>query len=106
MEEILIIGFSLFVVGSIFFIGGTLAMGIMTGLISSIGVGFLLLKLKTHSPAVWKLMLKHQIITDLVFSCLFVILLNPATATGLIAGCSAAVFTSVGLVVAAKITCP
>jgi len=105
MEEIFIIGFSLFVVSSIFFIGGTLAMGIMTGLMSSIGVGFLLLKLRSNSPKVWNLMLKHQAITDVLFSGLFIILLNPATATGLIAGCSAAVFTSVGLVIAAKISC-
>ena len=80
-------------------------MGVMTGLISSIGVGFMLLKCKTHLPKLWKFILAHQLLSDLIISALFVLLLNPTTATGLIAGVSADLFTSAGLIVASKLSC-
>ena len=56
-SELIIGGTSVLLLVSVFIIGGTLATGIITGLTASIGLGFILFKLRTYKPEYWNLMM-------------------------------------------------
>lgn len=95
--DIVMVGASGFLLVLVFMIGGVLAVGIITGLMSAMGFGFLLYKLKQARPEAWNWMIDHPLATDCIVSLGFILLLAPATATGIIAGASAAMFASAGI---------
>jgi len=80
-------------IGAIVF-GGILAVGIITGFLSALGFAFLMLRLRKGNPRIWNSMLDNPGKTDLILSAGFIFLLAPSTATGIIAGASAALFAS------------
>ena len=93
----------LVLVGSSFYIGGVVAGGIYTGLISAMGTGLILFKLKDSCPGVWKWMLKHSIITDVLLSGLMAALLINNTVTGIISAAGAGLFISAGITIASRV---
>lgn len=89
--------------GSSLYIGGAVAGGIYTGLISALGMGLILIKLKDSFPKVWGKMLKHPILTDIVLSSLLAALLINNTVTGIISAAGAGLFVSAGITIATRL---
>lgn len=83
-------------------VGGALATGIITGLMSAMGFGFLLFRLRASKPEMWNWVIDNPGKMDVLMSMGFICLLAPATATGIIAGASAALFASAGISAATK----
>lgn len=88
--------------GSSLYIGGVVAGGIYTGLISAMGVGLILFKLKDAYPKAWDWMLRHSIMTDVLLSGLLAALLVNNTVTGIISAAGAGLFVSAGVAIASK----
>ncbi len=95
-SEIFIAGTSAFLFLMIFFAGGILATGITTGIISSVGLGYVLLKMRNGEKGarVWNTIIENQAIADLVISLGFILLMGTATSTGIISGAVAAICSS------------
>ncbi len=89
--------------GGALFLSSTIASGIYVGMISTLGVGLLLIKLKDSSPWLFNWILRHNIMSDLVLSVLLVFIMGTSTVTSIIAGASAALFCSAGLMYLNKI---
>jgi hypothetical protein len=96
-EDYFLIGTSLIMVAGVIFLGGTLAVGIITGAISAASLGILLMKVKKYYPRIWTFICKHPLFSDItISSCLF-LLIASNTATGVIAGAAAGLFSSIGI---------
>lgn len=92
--EMLMTGVSVALIVIVFMIGGAIASGVITGLISALSVGFMIFKTRQYKPQVWNWIVDHPLATDTLISAAFVFLIAPATATGIIAGISGALFCS------------
>ena len=79
------------------FLGGTVLNGVFVGAMSTLGVGMLLFKLKESHPKLFRLIVEHNIISDVVLSVLLVFIMGTSTVTSIISGASAALFCSAGL---------
>lgn len=93
-------------VGSGLFFGGVVASGVTTGLFSTLGVGMILLKLRQSCPRVWRWIVKHNVMSDLILSALLAYIVGSGTATGIIAGAASALFCSVGITLLDKLNRP
>ncbi len=95
-SEIFIAGTSVFLFLMIFFVSGILTIGIVTGLISSIGLGYVLLKMRSGKigARVWNTIMENQAMADIVISFGFIFLLGTTTSTGIISGAVAAIASS------------
>ncbi len=96
-EDVVLVVASVAVVGAAVAIGSTVASGVATGAISAIGIGFTIWHTRKHAPRLWNMMVEHPLATDVVLDVGVFVLVGSATATGLIAGCSASLFTSLGV---------
>lgn len=101
-SELVMGGTLVVLLGSAFFIGGTLAVGVMTGIAAAIASGVLLWKCRKYKPRLWNTMMDHPLLTDLGLSAFFILTVAPMTATGLIAGITAAGVATVGIEAAGK----
>ena len=86
------------------YIGGAVAGGIFTALISALGVGLVLIKTKDRFPKVWRFIVVHPIMSDIFFSGLLAFLLINNTVTGIISAAGAGLFVSAGLSIATKLS--
>lgn len=93
------------IVGSIW-IGGQVSAGIFTALISAVGVGMILIKIKGSFPKVWDYMMRHPIMMDILFSAILGFLLINQTVTGIISAAAAGLFVSAGIGISAKFHVP
>ncbi|MBH46587.1 MAG: hypothetical protein CME71_00290 [Halobacteriovorax sp.] len=96
-EDRILIGSAIVLFSSMIFIGSTLSVGIMTGLMSSMGLAIILIKVQNCYPHYWAIMCKHPILSDFTISTTLFMLVASSTATGVIAGASASLFASIGL---------
>lgn len=88
--------------GSSLYIGGVVAGGVYTGLISAMGLGLILIKFKDSFPRAWRIMLRHHILTDIALSSFLAAILINNTVTGIISAAGAGLFVSAGITLAAK----
>lgn len=104
--ELFITGTTIFLTLMVFIASGALATGIVTGIISAIGVGFVMLKMKSnrYGARLWNTMIDHPGVADLAISFGFVFLLGTTTATGIISGATAAIVSSCLITLATKVT--
>lgn len=79
------------------YIGGAVAGGIFTGLISAIGLGLILIKIKTFFPRIWAFIRSHPILSDVFFSSTLAFFLVNNTVTGIVSAAGAGLFVSAGL---------
>lgn len=101
-QDVFVLSSVALLIGSSLFIGGAVAGGIFTGLISALGLGLILIKVRNHFPKVWKFVLRHPIMTDVVLSSLLAFLLVNNTVTGLVSAAGAGLFVSAGLAYSTK----
>lgn len=87
----------------IFFVGGILVNGIIFGFLAAIGMDFLLLYSKDGYPKLWNWVIDHKAVTDIGTHVIFLLLLNPTTAIGIIGGVSAGIFASISLMFFRKV---
>jgi hypothetical protein len=97
LETNVLLGISVVMIGGVIFLGGTLAVGIVTGAISAVSLGILLLKVRTYYPGIWQMICDHPFASDLLISCCLFLLVSSNTATGVIAGAAAGLFSSIGI---------
>jgi len=102
VSELVTGGVLVVMLGTSIFVGGTLAVGVLTGIGAAIFSGILLYKTKKYRPKVWNTMMDHPLLTDMGMSTFFVLTIGSMTATGLIAGITAAGVTTVGIDLATK----
>ena len=105
-SEIFILSIAFVLTIAIFFIGGIGSTGLLVGLLSSLGSSILLIKMQDSASAfgkkIWNWLLNHKVLADVIASIVFVVFLNPATVTGLIAGVSAVIYSSALLILMDK----
>ena len=89
-------GTSMFLFSMVFIATGVLATGITTGVVTTLGFAFLLIKMRSSKVGglIWNFLLSHPVMADLIISLVFIALMGTATATGIIAGATAAVLAS------------
>jgi hypothetical protein len=94
--DAVISGATLACVAMIFFAGNAIAFSMITALLSTASVLYLLLKSKdTHyGGKIWRFTMKHRITTDVIISAAFVIMFGTGTATALLSAGAAGVMTS------------
>lgn len=82
------------------YFGGVAGSGILVGFLTAIGIGIIIFKLRTGAPWMFRLIIKHNVLSDLILSGLLVFVLASNTAISIIASASAALLVSAGLGVA------
>lgn len=102
-SDLIIGGVCLSLVISVFIIGGTIATGVITGLVATIGLGFFVHKMHRHAPKYWNWMIDNPIKSDILVSGFFLTTLASMTLGGLVAGVSATVFSTGGLQLARRL---
>ena len=104
-SELFIGGTSLFLFFMTFFAGGILATGITTGIVSVVGLGYVLLKSRTGEKGarLWNTILENQAVADMIISLGFVLLMGTTTSTGIISGAVAAICSSAMITFAGKL---
>lgn len=100
-DKVVYSSIGILIVGSVW-IGGQVSAGIFTALISAVGVGMVLVKIKGSSPKTWDYMMRHPIMMDILFSVLLGFLLINQTVTGIISAAAAGLFVSAGIGLASK----
>lgn len=78
-------------------LGSTTLNGVFVGAMSALGAGLILLKLKDRFPRLFRFIVRHNMLSDLVLSLLMVLVIGTGTITGIIAATSASLFISAGL---------
>lgn len=96
LDQVTYTSVTVLAVGGVF-LGGTVLNGVFVGAMSTLGVGMLLFKLRESYPKIFELIIKHNIISDLILSALLVFIMGTSTVTSIISGASAALFCSAGL---------
>lgn len=104
-DKVIYSSIGMLIVGSVW-IGGQVSAGIFTALISAVGVGMVLIKIKGSFPRVWDYMMRHPIMMDILFSVTLGFLLINQTVTGIISAAAVGLFISAGIGVAAKFHLP
>lgn len=102
IEEKVILVVTIVAFLSAFWFGATLASGVFTGLLSTIGTFLLFTKLKGISPVVWRFLLANPLLLDILVSGVSVWLVASTTATGIIAAASSALFSSLAVSIVAR----
>ncbi len=100
-DKVIYSSIGVLIVGSVW-IGGQLAAGIYVALITTVGVGMVLIKVKNSFPRVWKYMMMHPIVMDILFSTVLGFLLINQTVTGIVSAAAVGLFISAGIGIAAK----
>lgn len=103
LENSVLVGAGVIMIGGVVLLGGTLAVGIVTGAISAASLGVLLLKVKTFYPRAWTFICKHPLLSDVCISGALFFLIASNTATGVIAGAAAGLFSSIGINILVKL---
>lgn len=101
-DGFLVASVSVLIIGSVY-VGGIVVAGVFTGLVASLGLGLIFLKLSYCFPRLWGVLIERQISMDIICSLLLGYLLINGSVTGLIAATSAALFVSVGVYFAKKV---
>lgn len=101
-EEKLILGMTAIASLSAFWFGASLASGVFTGLLSSLGTFMLFNKLKEFSPAAWLFLVNRSLLLDMLLSGVSAWLVASSTVTGIIAMASAGLISSAMITIAQK----
>lgn len=97
IEDKVLTGTGVLLLGSVLFLGGTLAVGAVTGLLSAVALGVIILRVREFYPKLWLFICRHPILSDVAISGALFFLVSSNTAVGVIAGGAAGVFSSIGL---------
>jgi len=97
-EELVLIGAGAAVVGGAILIGSQVASGVFVGAITATAVTYTLCKTKTHLPRIWNIIHDNPLMADAVIDAGVFVLVGGVTVTGIVAGASASLFTSIGLI--------
>ena len=101
-EEKLILSMTVAAFLAAFWFGATLAAGVFTGMLSSIGTFLLFSKLKDISPAMWRFLINNSLLLDILLSGVSVWVVASSSVTGIIAMASSALFSSLGVTLLSK----
>jgi hypothetical protein len=97
-EEIVLIGAGVAVAGGAVLIGSQVVAGVFVGAVTAAGVTYTICKTRTHLPRVWNVIHGNPLAADVVIDTGVFLLVGGVTVTGIVAGASASLFTSIGLI--------
>lgn len=97
-EELVLIGAGVAVAGGAVLIGSQVAAGVFVGAVTAAGVTYTICKTRTHLPRVWNVIHDNPLAADVVIDAGVFLLVGGVTVTGIVAGASASLFTSIGLI--------
>jgi hypothetical protein len=96
-EEVFLLGAGVLLVGTAAMIGSQIAAGCFTGFMSACGIAYTLFKMRKDAPRIWNLIIDRPLTTDIVIDAGVFLIVGSSTVTGLVAGASASLFTSISL---------
>lgn len=96
-EDVVLIGAGVAVVGGAVIIGSQVAAGVFTGAITAAGVGYTVYKLRKHAPRAFNIIHDRPLSSDLIIDGAVFLIVGGTTVTGIVAGASASLFTSIAL---------
>lgn len=96
-EDVVLIGAGLVVVGGAVVIGSQVAAGVFTGAITAAGVGYTVYKFRKHAPRAFNFIHDRPLTSDVVIDAGVFLIVGGTTVTGIVAGASASLFTSIAL---------
>ena len=97
VEDVVLVGAGVAIVGGAVVIGSQVAAGVFTGAITAVGVGYTVFKFRKHAPRVWNTICDRPLTTDIVVDAGVFLVVGSASVTGIVAGASASLFTSIAL---------
>lgn len=97
VEDVVLIGAGVAVVGGAIVIGSQVAAGVFTGAITAAGVGYTVFKLRKHAPRVFNVIHDRPLTSDIILDAGVFLIVGGTTVTGIVAGASASLFTSIAL---------
>lgn len=96
-EENLLMSAGAFVIISGCVLGSQIAGGVFVGLVSASGVAYTILKTRQYAPRIFNCIVSNPLASDLIIDAGVFILVGSSTVTGIVAGASASLFTSIAL---------
>lgn len=78
-------------------LGGTIANSVFLGLTGAASVGLILIKFKKSFPKIYKFILRHDIMSDVAFSLLLVLIIGTSTVTSVLGAMAASLLASCGI---------
>jgi hypothetical protein len=78
-------------------LGGTIANSVFLGLTGAASVGLILIKFKKSFPKIYKFILRHDIMSDIVFSLLLLLIIGTSTVTSVLGAMAASLLASCGI---------
>ena len=96
-ENFVIYGSVGLLIVSSLWLGGAIAAGVLIALISTLGVGLILLKIRMSFPKVWLWFKRHPLLADIIFSGGMALVLLNGSVTGLVSSAAVGIFVSLGL---------
>lgn len=96
-EEIIMIGAGLGLIGAAAIIGSQVAAGVFTGFVSAVGIAYTIFKARKDAPRIYNFIVDRPLMSDVVIDVGVFLIVGGTTVTGIVAGASASLFTSISL---------
>ena len=96
-EEIVLLGAGIGLIGVATIIGSQIAAGVFTGFMSAAGIAYTIFKARREAPRLFNLIIDRPLLSDVVIDAGVFLIVGGATVTGIVAGASASLFTSISL---------
>lgn len=96
-EDLLLIGTGVVVIGAGAYIGSQVAAGVFVGAITAAGATYTIYKTRQHAPRLFNVIVDKPLLSDIAIDATVFVLIGGATVTGITAGASASLFTSIGI---------
>lgn len=96
-EEVILLGAGVGLIGIAAIIGSQVAAGVFTGFVSAAGIAYTIFKTRRDAPRVFNLIVDRPLLSDVVIDAGVFLIVGGTTVTGIVAGASASLFTSIAL---------
>lgn len=97
VEDVVLVGAGVAVIGGAVIIGSQVAAGVFTGAITAAGVGYTVYKLRKHAPRAFNIIHDRPLSSDIIIDGAVFLIVGGTTVTGIVAGASASLFTTIAL---------
>lgn len=96
-EEIILLGAGIGLIGVAAIIGSQVAAGVFTGFVSAAGIAYTIFKTRKDAPRIFNLIMDRPLLSDVVIDVGVFLIVGGTTVTGIVAGASASLFSTIAL---------
>lgn len=96
-EEVILLGAGIGLIGIAAIIGSQVAAGVFTGFISACGIAYTIYKTRRDAPRLFNFIMDRPLLSDVLIDAGVFLIVGGTTVTGIVAGASASLFTTIGL---------